>query len=91
MSTISMLIDAAVAACFLFGAVFYLMVAYGRRQGIAWRILGTAGAIWFLILFLKLISNLGELIWVAGTVRAAIALTLGIYLLGLIVLARTLK
>jgi hypothetical protein len=38
-----------------------------------------------------LISNMGEMIWIAGTVRAAIALTLGIYLLGLIVLARTLK
>ncbi|MCJ7760521.1 hypothetical protein MUP59_05190 [Candidatus Bathyarchaeota archaeon] len=91
MSPIEPLIDAIVAACFLFGAVFYLMVAYGERRGMAWRFLGTAAAIWFVILFFKLINNMAEFPWVYGSVRAAVALTLGIYLLGIILLARDLK
>lgn len=91
MISIEPLIDAVTASCFLFGAIFYLMVAYGARQGLAWKLLGTAGAIWFIILFFKLISNMTELPWVAGTVRSAIALTLGLYLCGLIALARVLK
>jgi len=91
MESIEPLMDSLVAACFLIGAVFYLMVAYGEKRGLAWRLLGTAGSIWFLVLFLKLVGNMAELPWVYGTVRSAIALTLGIYLCGLILLTRTLK
>jgi len=91
MTTIEPIIDAVVAACFLFGAVFYLMVAYGEKRGVAWRLLGTAGTMWFVILFFKLISNMSNLAWVGGTVRVGIALAMGIYLCGLIALARTLK
>jgi hypothetical protein len=91
LSPIEPLIDAVVAVCFLSGAVFYLMVAYVERRGMAWRFLGTAGAIWFVILFLKLINNMAEFPWVYGTVRAAVALTLGLYLLGIIILARSLQ
>jgi len=67
------------------------MVAYGERRGMAWRFLGTAGAMWFVILFLKLINNMAEFPWVYGTVRAAVALTLGLYLLGIFFLARSLE
>ena len=91
MTTIEPIIDAIVASCFLFGGVFYLMVAYGERRGIAWRLLGTAGAMWFVLLFFKLISNMANLPWIGGTVRAGIALAMAIYLCGLIALARTLK
>ena len=90
MSSIEPIIDALVDACFLFGAIFYLAVAYGERRGMAWRFLGTSGAIWFVILFLKLISNMAGFTWIYGTVRAAVALTLGLYLLGIIILARSL-
>jgi hypothetical protein len=91
MDPVEPLIDAVVASCFLFGSIFYMMVAYGERRGLAWRLLGTAGALWFLILLFKLISNMANLPWLAGTVRSAIALTLAIYLWGIIVLAETLK
>ncbi|MEM2942385.1 MAG: hypothetical protein QXT81_03070 [Candidatus Bathyarchaeia archaeon] len=91
MTTIEPIMDAIVASCFLFGAVFYLMVAYGQRRGVAWRLLGTAGAVWFVILFFKLISNMAKLPWIGGTVRAGIALAMGIYVWGLVELARTLK
>ncbi|MBS7622785.1 hypothetical protein KEJ39_03815 [Candidatus Bathyarchaeota archaeon] len=91
MMTIEPIIDAIVASCFLFGTAFYLMVAYGERRGLALRLLSTAGALWFVILFFKLISNMAELPWVAGTVHAGIALAMGIYIWGLLELARTLK
>ena len=91
MVAIEPLLDTIVAACFLFGAVFYMMVAYGEKRGLAWRLLGTAGALWFLILFFKLISNMANLPWVYGTVRAGIAFALLIYLCGLVALARSLK
>ncbi|MGQ9543891.1 MAG: hypothetical protein ACUVTM_07430 [Candidatus Bathyarchaeia archaeon] len=87
MDPVEPIIDAAVAACFLFGSAFYMMVAYGERKGLAWRLLGTAGILWFLILMFKLIGNMANLPWLAGTVRSAIALTLAIYLWGIIVLA----
>ncbi|MBS7650927.1 MAG: hypothetical protein QXI59_07105 [Candidatus Bathyarchaeia archaeon] len=91
MEPIEPLIDAVVASCFLFGSIFYMMVAYGEKRGLAWRLLGTAGTMWFLIILFKLIGNMANLPWLAGTARSAIALTLTIYLWGIIVLAGTLK
>jgi hypothetical protein len=91
MAAIEPLIDALVAACFLFGAVFYLMVAYCERRGLAWKLFGITGTVWFAIIFVKLVSNMAGWSWQYGTVRSAIALSLGIYLCGLIALARMLK
>jgi hypothetical protein len=86
------ILDSLVAVCFLFGAAFYLMVAYGvRRGGMAWRIFGVTGAIWFAIIYIKLIADIAELTWIAGTARAVIALSLVLYVYGLITLARMLK
>jgi len=92
MPTIEPLIDSAAAVCFLFAAAFYLMVAYGQKQaGTVWKLFGVTAAIWFVILYLKLISNMAEWPWIYGLVRSAIALSLGLYLCGLIALARMLK
>jgi len=92
MVSVEPLIDSLAAVVFLFAATFYLMVAYGeRRGGAAWKIFGLTGAIWFAIIYLKLISNMAGWTWTYGLVRSAVALSLGLYLCGLIVLARMLK
>jgi hypothetical protein len=86
------ILDSLVAACFLFGAAFYLMVAYGvRRGGMAWKIFGATGAIWFTIVYVKLIADMAGLAWIVGTARAIIALSLALFVYGLIALARMLK
>jgi len=86
------ILDSLVAACFLFGAAFYLIVAYGvRRGGMAWKIFGATGAIWFAIVYVKLIADAAGSAWIAGTARAIIALSLALFVCGLIALARMLK
>ncbi|MBS7626267.1 hypothetical protein KEJ51_04400 [Candidatus Bathyarchaeota archaeon] len=92
MVTVEPIIDALAAACFLFGAIFYLMVAYGeRRGGLAWRLFGFTGAVWFTVMYLKLISNMAGWPWTYGMVRSTISLSLIIYLLGLAALAKMLR
>jgi hypothetical protein len=91
MNLIEPIIDAVVASCFLFAAIFYLMVGYGERQGVVWKIFGCTGAIWFGILFVKLISNIAGWNWLYGIVRSTIAISLLIYLYGLVLLARMMK
>lgn len=91
MISIEPFIDAIVASCFLFGAAFYLMVAYSERGGLAWKLFGATGTIWFSILFIKLVSNMAGWPWITGIVRSVIALSLGLYLCGLFILARMLR
>ncbi|MGQ9544023.1 MAG: hypothetical protein ACUVTM_08120 [Candidatus Bathyarchaeia archaeon] len=92
MVTVEPLIDSLAAACFLFGAVFYLMVAYGeRRGGAAWRLFGLTSAVWFTVMYIKLISNMAGWTWAYGAVRSTIVLSLILYLLGLAALARMLR
>ncbi|MBS7622416.1 hypothetical protein KEJ39_01915 [Candidatus Bathyarchaeota archaeon] len=86
------LIDALAAVVFLFAATFYLMVAYvERRGGAAWKIFGLTATIWFAVIYVKLIANMTEWPWMYGLVRSAVALSLGLYLCGLIALARMLR
>jgi hypothetical protein len=86
------ILDAIVASCFLVGATFYLMVAYSdRERRSVWTILGTTGMIWFLVTFIKLIANMTGAVWVAGTVRGIVGLSLALYMVGLITLARKLR
>jgi hypothetical protein len=91
MISIEPLIDAIIASCFLFAATFYIMVAYSERGSLAWKLFGASGAIWFSILFIKLVSNMSGWPWITGIVRSVIAVSLVIYLCGLFMLARMLR
>jgi len=85
-------LDSLIAACFLVGTTFYLMVAYSeRRAGIVWKLFAASGTMWFLAIFLKVMANMSYYPWTLGTARAIMGLTLGVYMFGLAVLSRYLK
>jgi hypothetical protein len=86
------LLDSVAAGFFLLGAVFFLMVAYSeRRAGTPWLIFGATGTIWFVIMFIKLISNMLGSEWPIGTVRATVGISLFLYMLGMRSLAKTFR